>query len=95
MPSTTDQRPADLPEYQVVPGFQDALPANAMRGRVIAVTGATGGLGTALSKSLAEQGATIILLGRKMKKLEALYDVVDALGTAITRPCMALAGRAS
>jgi len=59
-----------------------SLPANALQNKVIAISGSTGGLGTPLSKACAAAGATVVLLGRKLKKLEALYDVVDSLSTA-------------
>ncbi len=59
-----------------------SLPANALQNKVIVISGATGGLGTPLSKACASAGATVVLLGRKLKKLEALYDVVDSLGDA-------------
>jgi len=59
-----------------------SLASDALQNKVIAISGATGGLGTPLSKACAAAGATVVLLGRKLKKLEALYDVVDSLGTA-------------
>lgn len=71
---------AELPRYIDLPRLREPLHAGALHGRVIAVTGATGGLGTALSKALAEHGAAVVLLGRSMRKLEALYDVVDDIG---------------
>ena len=58
-------------------------PANgSLSGKVILITGATGGLGTALSKECATAGATVVLASRKLKKLEKLYDVIDDIGTA-------------
>ena len=59
-----------------------SLPANALQNKVIVISGATGGLGTCLSKACAAAGATVVLLGRKLKKLEALYDVVASLSDA-------------
>ena len=53
----------------------------ALRGRTVAVTGATGGLGTALCLELARAGATVVLLGRKLRRLERLYDALEAAGT--------------
>lgn len=49
---------------------------------IVLVTGATGGLGTELSKALAREGATVVLLGRNLAKLEALYDVLEAADAA-------------
>lgn len=58
------------------------LPPNSLEQRVVLITGATGGLGTALSKTCAEAGATVVLVSRKLKKLEKLYDVLAAYGKA-------------
>ena len=44
------------------------------------VTGASGGLGHALSLACARQGATVILHGRVVRKLEAIYDEIVAAG---------------
>jgi NAD(P)-dependent dehydrogenase (short-subunit alcohol dehydrogenase family) len=47
--------------------------------RVVLITGASGGLGSVLAMGCAEQGATVVLHGRVVRKLEALYDrIVDA-----------------
>lgn len=49
-------------------------------GRVILVTGAGDGIGRAVSLALAAQGATVALLGRTQRKLEAVYDEIVAAG---------------
>jgi NAD(P)-dependent dehydrogenase (short-subunit alcohol dehydrogenase family) len=54
----------------------------ALRGRVVLVTGATGGLGRATSLAAAAAGATVVLLGRKVRALEALYDEIEKNGGA-------------
>jgi NAD(P)-dependent dehydrogenase (short-subunit alcohol dehydrogenase family) len=59
-------------------GYEPA--AGSFKDRVILVTGATGGLGSAVSRRLAALGATVIVLGRSVPKLEALYDELEALG---------------
>lgn len=51
-----------------------------LKGRIILITGAGGGIGRAAALSFAGQGATIILAGRTTKKLEAVYDEIEALG---------------
>jgi NAD(P)-dependent dehydrogenase (short-subunit alcohol dehydrogenase family) len=56
------------------------LRPNALAGRYILITGATGGLGRALSIACASAGASVILSGRNPKKLERVYDEITALG---------------
>ena len=60
----------------------DSLPAlgGVLAGRVILVTGAAGGLGSALCKQAALAGAQLILLGRRVRPLEKLYDEIIASG---------------
>ena len=51
-----------------------------LKGRNILITGAGDGIGRALAIGFARCGATIILLGRTVKKLEAVYDEIEAAG---------------
>ncbi|MEO8304343.1 MAG: SDR family NAD(P)-dependent oxidoreductase [Betaproteobacteria bacterium] len=51
-----------------------------LSGRVIMVTGSTGGLGKPLALACAARGATVVLHGRVVRKLEALYDEIVAAG---------------
>jgi len=53
---------------------------DALRGRVVLVTGASGGLGAPLARACAAHGATVVLHGRVVRKLEALYDEIVAAG---------------
>jgi len=48
--------------------------------KVIVVTGAGDGIGRAVSLALAAHGATVVLLGRTVKKLESTYDAIEAAG---------------
>ncbi|GAB2660817.1 SDR family NAD(P)-dependent oxidoreductase [Arenimonas aestuarii] len=57
-----------------------AVEADALAGRVILVTGAHGGLGAEAAKACARAGATVVLLGRKLPRLNRVYDAVKALG---------------
>jgi NAD(P)-dependent dehydrogenase (short-subunit alcohol dehydrogenase family) len=58
----------------------DANPGGALAGRVVLVAGAHGGLGSAASLACARAGATVVLLGRKVPKLNRLYDALAAEG---------------
>jgi NAD(P)-dependent dehydrogenase (short-subunit alcohol dehydrogenase family) len=51
-----------------------------LKDRVILVTGAGSGLGREAALAYARHGATVALLGRNEKKLEAVYDEIVAAG---------------
>ncbi|GHA56116.1 YciK family oxidoreductase [Photobacterium aphoticum] len=57
-----------------------SIAENALTDRVILVTGAGDGIGRQAAISYAAHGATVILLGRTVAKLEAVYDEIEALG---------------
>ena len=48
--------------------------------RTILITGAGAGIGKAAAQCFAAHGATVILLGRTLEKLEAVYDAIEAAG---------------
>jgi len=74
-----------------------------LAGKHILVTGAGGGIGRCAAEAYAAHGATVILLGRTVAKLEAAYDAIEAAGgprpaifpldlaTADEQQCQALA----
>ncbi|TWI00219.1 short-subunit dehydrogenase [Luteimonas cucumeris] len=51
-----------------------------LAGRVVLVAGAHGGLGAEASKACARAGATVVLLGRKLPRLNRIYDAVAKEG---------------
>lgn len=69
-------------------------PASAadLRGRVVLVLGASGGLGQAFARAAAGAGAELILAGRRVAALERLYDELDAGGTKVGLYPLNLAG---
>ncbi|WP_072293926.1 YciK family oxidoreductase [Nitrosovibrio sp. Nv17] len=64
-------------------GFDDyRAPSNLLEGRVILVTGAGQGIGRVAALAYAAHGATVILHGRRVEKLEGVYDEIEAHGGA-------------
>ncbi|GLT17945.1 YciK family oxidoreductase [Vibrio zhanjiangensis] len=57
-----------------------SVPSDALKDKVILVTGAGDGIGKQAALSYAQHGATVILLGRTVKKLEQTYDEIEAQG---------------
>lgn len=60
-------------------GLPVAAP-KALAGRVILVTGAHGGLGSAAARACAAAGATVVLLGRRLPRLNRVYDALAGVG---------------
>lgn len=56
------------------------ITATSLAGKIILVTGAGDGIGKQAALTFANAGATVILLGRTVKKLEAVYDQIVAAG---------------
>ncbi|GAA4901085.1 YciK family oxidoreductase [Ferrimonas pelagia] len=56
--------------------------ADALKGKIILITGAGSGIGRSAARHYAQYGATIILLGRTTAKLEQVYDEIVAAGGA-------------
>jgi len=60
--------------------FDYTAPAQLLKDQTILVTGAGDGIGKAAALTYARFGATVILLGRTVAKLEAVYDQIETLG---------------
>lgn len=55
-------------------------PADLLRDRIIVITGAGDGIGKTAALTFARFGATVVLLGRTLAKLERVYDEIEAAG---------------
>lgn len=54
--------------------------ADALKNKTILITGAGDGIGKQAALHYAQHGATVILLGHTVAKLEAVYDEIEAAG---------------
>jgi len=61
-----------LTDYETRAGLLD--------GRVILITGASAGIGAALARRSASLGATVVMLGRSVQRLETVYDEIEQAG---------------
>lgn len=58
--------------------FDYQAPADLLQDRIIAITGAGSGIGRAVALDCARHGATVILIGRDVSKLESIYDDIES-----------------
>ena len=66
-----------------------SYPNDVLKDRIIMVTGATDGIGKALAIHIASLGARVLLHGRNTRKLESVYDEIEALEGTL-RPSIAV-----
>lgn len=59
-----------------------SAPVELLKDRIIMITGASDGIGRALALGAAKLGAQVILHGRNVKKLEKVYDEIEAMESA-------------
>ncbi len=62
--------------------FDYTAPAGLLTGRTILITGAGRGIGAQAARTYAAYGATVLLLGKTEKHLNAVYDEILAAGHA-------------
>ncbi len=55
-------------------------PPNSLHDRIVLITGASDGIGKAVATAAAAHGATVILHGRNVRKLEGVYDSIVQAG---------------
>lgn len=60
--------------------FDYKAPEQLLKNRIILITGAGSGIGRSAAMDCARLGATVILLGRTLEKLEAVYDEIESAG---------------
>tara|TARA_R110001583_G_scaffold173370_1_gene327406 strand:+ start:9983 stop:10855 length:873 start_codon:yes stop_codon:yes gene_type:complete len=64
-------------------GYQSSLAANSYRGKTIIITGGGSGIGRCTAHELASLGATVVLLGRTVEKLQkTAQEIIDDGGEA-------------
>ncbi|MGB1197444.1 MAG: YciK family oxidoreductase [Thalassotalea sp.] len=61
--------------------FDYSITTNCLAEKIILITGAGDGIGRTAALTYAKLGATVILLGKTVKKLEAVYDEIVAQGS--------------
>lgn len=59
-----------------------SVTADSLKDKIILVTGAGDGIGKVAAKHFAAAGATVVLVGRTLAKLEKVYDEIEAAGHA-------------
>jgi len=63
---------------EIPDNFQSS--AQLLKDKIILVTGATGSFGRVVSMAYAKHGATVILLAKNLRSVEAFYDTIEAQG---------------
>ncbi|MBS0558008.1 MAG: SDR family NAD(P)-dependent oxidoreductase [Proteobacteria bacterium] len=58
------------------------VPSDYLRDHVVLIAGAAGGLGRASALACARAGASVVLLGRRIARLEKVYDEILALNVS-------------
>ena len=69
-------------DWQAYQAQDSEVKAKQFENKVIMVTGAANGIGKAVTIALAEQGATVLMLDKKSRHLEKLFDEIIARGYA-------------
>ena len=67
-----------MPDIRRVPDYRPA--PDLLAGRTVLITGAGAGIGAALAQAAGAHGATVVLLGRTVRKLETVYDAIKEAG---------------
>jgi len=80
MPSEQPEQQSDSSNKLPENPHHYVSPDQLLAGKTILVTGAGDGIGRAAALCFARYGATVVLLGKTVAKLEAVYDDIEAAG---------------
>jgi NADP-dependent 3-hydroxy acid dehydrogenase YdfG len=67
----------------IVPAIERKIPMSNIQGKVIAITGASSGIGEGVARLLAERGAHVVIGARRTERLEKLAAEITAKGGSI------------
>ncbi|KJV69098.1 SDR family NAD(P)-dependent oxidoreductase [Candidatus Neoehrlichia procyonis] len=63
--------------------YDDNGGGGVLQGRIAVITGASGNIGSIVTQRFAKEGANLILVGKDVDKLKALYNIIQEVGVEV------------